>query len=423
MSPTPTELFATACFALAILHTFSVKRFQHLASRHSPGSVGENFFHLLGEIEVVFGIWAALFMLFMTANQGSQEAIHYLETRNFTEPAFVFVIMTICATRPILAIAGKLIDLAARLLPLKAPVAFYATCLVIGPLLGSFITEPAAMTVTALILLDRFYRKGISPKLMYATLGLLFVNISIGGTLTPYAAPPVLMVAKEWSWDLPFMLRSFGWKAALAIVISTAIVTMRFKDELARMFWSSEAENRTVRIPAWVSVMHLVFLALVVLSSHHLVVFAGAFLFFLGLATVTREYQEEIKLREGLLVAFFLGGLVILGGPQRWWLEPLLARLDALPLFLGAIGLTAITDNAALTYLGAQVPSLGDASRYALVAGAVTGGGLTVIANAPNPAGYGILNASFGEEGISPLQLFASALVPTLIAAACFWWL
>lgn len=423
-NPTTTELFATICFVLAIIHTFSVKWFQHLACRYEPGSVGENLFHLLGEIEVVFGIWAALFLLFLGFSQSPEEAIRYLDTRNFTEPAFVFVIMAICATRPILSIAGHLIDVLSKVLPFKRPVAFYATCLVLGPLLGSFITEPAAMTVTALILLDRFYKQGISPKLMYATIGLLFVNVSIGGTLTPYAAPPVLMVAKPWNWDLSFMLTHFGWKAVISVVLATAVITARFKNELSRIPWDSpKTRKKSERIPIWVSLSHLLFLATVVVSSHHLAVFAGVFLFFLGLASVTREYQEEIKLREGLLVAFFLGGLVVLGGPQRWWLEPILTRLDTLPLFLGGISLTAITDNAALTYLGAQVPSLSEASRYALVAGAVTGGGLTVIANAPNPAGYGILNAAFGKEGISPFLLFTHALLPTAIAALCFWFL
>ncbi len=420
-SPTWPQLFATICFALAILHTFSVKRFQHMAQRYPEGSVGENVFHLLGEIEVVFGFWAAIYMVFLSAHDGTTVAIQYLDKLNFIEPAFVFVIMAVCATRPILAIASRIIELASYLLPLPRPLAFFLACLIVGPLLGSFITEPAAMTVTALILLDRFYKKKISERLKYATLGLLFVNVSIGGTLTPYAAPPVLMVASTWNWDLAYMMQHFGWKAALAICVATATIAFRFRKELSKVAWTKSAEEDQRRIPLWVSLSHLVFLAIVVISSHHLPVFFGTFLFFLGLATVTREYQDELRLREGLLVGFFLAGLVVLGGPQRWWLEPILTHLEALPLFLGATALTAITDNAAITYLGSQVPTLSEVSRYALVAGAVTGGGLTVIANAPNPAGYGILNASFGKEGISPLKLFFSALFPTLLAGLAFW--
>lgn len=415
-----TDKIATVFFALAILHTFLVKRFQHQARKYAEGSVGENFFHLLGEVEVVFGLWAGLYLAALALLSGSHSAVEYLGTRNFTEPAFVFVIMTVCATRPVLNAANLLIAGVSRLLPLSRPAAFFVAALVIGPLLGSFITEPAAMTVTALTLYDRFYSKQISHRLRYATIGLLFVNVSIGGTLTPYAAPPVLMVAGKWGWDLPFMLTAFGWKGALACVISTSLAAFVFRRELNSLEWHSADK---VKLPLWISLVHLLFLGLIVASSHHAALFVGFFLFFLGLVSVTREYQTELKLKEGLLVAFFLGGLVVLGGPQRWWLEPLLSRLAVVPLYVGAIGLTAITDNAALTYLGSQVPGLSDASKYALVSGSVVGGGLTVIANAPNPAGFGILNPAFGKEGISPLRLFIASLAPTLIAAACFWFL
>lgn len=417
--PTSIEIVAAFCFLVAVVHTFLVKIIQKQACKYPEGSVGENFFHLLGEVEVVFGIWASVFLIYLGIKAGPEEALHYLENCSFTEPAFVFVIMAVCATRPILEISTRVLGFLSKLLPFPRSISFYLTTLVLGPLLGSFITEPAAMTVCALVLLGQFFGENASEKLKYATIGLLFVNVSIGGTLTPYAAPPVLMVAKKWNWDLSYMISHFGWKAFLAIVISTALVAFRYRKEIA----NTQIEGKSARqpIPAWVSVAYFSFLALIVLSSHHLILFTGIFLFFLGLVSVTREYQQEVRLREGLLVAFFLGGLVVLGGPQRWWLEPILTRLEALPLYLGSISLTAITDNAALTYLGSQVPNLAEASRYALVAGSVVGGGLTVIANAPNPAGYGILNPSFGRDGINPLRLFLSALIPTGIAGLCFW--
>lgn len=424
------DAVASFCFLAAILHTFSVSVFQNLARRYRSGSVAENLFHLLGEVEVVFGIWGAVFVGFLSLSGGGGYAIQYLETQNFTEPVFVFVILVVCATRPILDVASQVIEAITRLFPsrwLPYSVAFYFTVLSIGPLLGSFITEPAAMTVTALILRDRIYSRSISDSLKYATLALLFVNISIGGTLMPFAAPPVLMVAAKWNWDMVFMLTHFGWKSVISIFISTTLGTLLFRREISRLTLRPEPGSSSARkrqIPYWLKICYLAFLAAIVATSHHMVAFVGVFLFFLGLASVTREFQHgdgQLKLREGLLVAFFLGGLVVLGGPQRWWLEPLLTRLDSLALFLGATGLTAITDNAALTYLGAQVPGLTEASKYALVAGAVTGGGLTVIANAPNPAGYGILNSNFGRDGIRPIQLLIYAIPPTLTSAACFW--
>jgi hypothetical protein len=414
------EIVATILFACAISHTFAVSRFQHWAHRFREGSVGENFFHMMGEVEVVFGLWAGIFVAYLVWAQGQVGTLAFLNSLNFTEPVFVFVIMTVCSTRPILNLASTVIDRLARVLPLPKGVAFYFVALVGGPLLGSFITEPAAMTVTALLLSDRVFRARISSRLRYATLGLLFVNISIGGTLTHFAAPPVLMVAPKWGWDLPYMFFHFGWKGVLASVTSAALVSGWFFKELKDL---PATKKSRARVPTWVTVAHLLFLALIILNSHHIVLFLGLFLFFLGLVTVTGEFQDELKLREGLLVGFFLGGLVVLGSLQRWWLEPILARLNEAQLFIGTTGLTAVTDNAALTYLGAQVPGLSEAAKYALVAGSVVGGGLTVIANAPNPAGFGILNPTFGEDGISPLYLFASALPFTLISGLCFWFL
>jgi Na+/H+ antiporter NhaD/arsenite permease-like protein len=276
------------------------------------------------------------------------------------------------------------------------------------------------MTLLALVLKRRYFDHGITRKFAYATLGLLFVNVSIGGTLTHFAAPPVLMVAAKWQWGTAFMFTHFGWRAALSCVASTALVAWYFRKELNAL---EVAQHKAQPIPAWLTVLHVLFLAAVVGFAHHPDVFFGVFMLFLGLVTATREYQDNLKLREGLLVGFFLAGLVTLGSLQSYWLKPLIESLDGATLFFGATGLTALTDNAALTYLGSLVEGIDDSLKYALVAGAVTGGGLTVIANAPNPAGVGILQKAkcFGDEGISPLGLFLGALPPTMIAVAFFW--
>ena len=142
-------------------------------------------------------------------------------------------------------------------------------------------------------------------------------------------------------------------------------------------------------------------------------------MFFLGFLTATAAYQTEIDLKTPLLVGFFLAGLVIHGGLQAWWITPLLSRLGETSLFLGATVLTAFNDNALITYLSTLVPDLTMSLKTAVVEGAVTGGGLTVIANAPNPAGQALLSRYF-VDGVKPLYLAAAALVPTLIAAAAF---
>jgi hypothetical protein len=420
MNPTTVELAATILFALGIIHTFLASKFAHLAHQYPEHSVRRNTFHLLGEVEAVFGFWAALLVCFIAISKGTHAAVEYVESRAFIEPAFVFVIMTVASTKPVIDFANSVILLASRVIPLPREVAVYIACLVLGPLMGSFITEPAAMTVTALILKHRFYDRGLSDRLKYLTLGVLFVNVSIGGVLTPYAAPPVLMVAGKWNWDTAFMMSHFGWKAALACSFNAVLsAVVNFKE--LKTLSATPPATQSSGTPFWLIAVHLAFLALIVLNSHHMAVFIGIFLFFMGVTSITRKYQSELSLRGSLMVAFFLGGLIILGGLQQWWLEPLLKKMSSLVLFLGCTGLTAITDNAALTYLGSQVSNPTFDYQYALVAGAVAGGGLTVIANAPNPAGYSILQDRFGDDGISALKLFLYASVPTLIAMACLW--
>lgn len=416
------EKLGTTCFALAVLHTFSVKRFQSLALRHPEGSVLENLYHLLGEVEVVFGLWAGVLVFFLMAIQGKSTTISYLESLNFTEPLFVFVVMVIASTKPVLWLATTLLNRLSGVLPLSSHRSFYLSTLILGPLLGSFITEPAAMTVTALVLKDRFFDSPYSLKFKYATLAVLFVNISIGGVLTAFAAPPVLMVAAKWQWTNAFMLTHFGWKAVLAVLGNVLLVMGIFWREFDKIPTGKVSQD-IVKSPFWLVGLHLFFLMLVVGASHHPIFFIGIFLFFLGVVGISAEYQTELKLKESLLVGFFLGGLVVLGTFQAWWLKPLLLQWSPKALFLGSTFLTGFVDNAALTYLGSQVPGISAETQFALVAGAVSGGGLTVIANAPNPAGYSILRNSFGREGISPLFLLVSALFPTLLAMACFWFL
>jgi predicted cation transporter len=413
---TTVELVGAGLFAVALVHTFSTKFFERMAHRR-PNHAG--IWHLLGEVEVVFGFWAMVLVLAMAGLQGSEAATSYLDSRNFTEPMFVFAIMVVAGSRAVLQMAGDSVKLFAQFIPLPRGMAFYFVVLAFVPLLGSLITEPAAMTLAAMMLRDRiFSAASVSQKLKYATLGVLFVNVSIGGTLTPFAAPPVLMVAAKWNWDLWYMMSHFGWKAAVAVAANALVTTLVFRRQLTALREASTTGAGNV--PAWVGLLHLLFLMGVVAFAHHPPVFMGLLLFFLGFATAYPQFQDRLILREGLLVAFFLAGLVVLGGQQQWWLEPLLRGMDANTVYFGATALTAVTDNAALTYLGSLVEGLSEEFKYALVAGAVTGGGLTVIANAPNPAGFAILRGHFEDGAIHPLGLFIAALPATLTAVLAF---
>lgn len=538
----PFNLVGTLIFLFAIIHTFlaskftaishklehehSLKKGQGLVPRNSV-SQGSRFMHFMGEIEVVFGLWAVALIVAIVLFRDWATAVDYMSHKvNFTEALFVVVIMTLASTRPILKLSEIFMDKIAKLLG-GSLTAWWLSILTFGPLLGSFITEPAAMTISALLLARKFYKLQPTNSFKYATLGLLFVNISVGGTLTHFAAPPVLMVAGPWDWGIVHMMVNFGWKAAIGILLANTIYCLAFRKEFALLqeqfaifslkediltrhlsreeveaavdtiaaearneldlqekltvlldqftrkiktrlekkyldscehqridpdlahraferrfeeirlyrmrrefpylltdaerapFVDPEWDNREDLVPVWMMFIHALFMGWTIFNAHHPELFIPGMLFFLGFAVVTADYQNTIDLKPPLLVGFFLGGLVTHGGVQGWWIEPVLGSLPELPLMASATLLTAFNDNAAITYLSTFVPGLTDGLKYAVVAGAVTGGGLTVIANAPNPAGQSILNQYF-ENGISPLGLLKGALVPTLIMFAIF---
>jgi hypothetical protein len=533
----PFNLVATLIFFAAIIHTFLSSRFLAIAHKweaahetakakgevpRNSTSHGAELFHFFGEVEAIFGIWCIALIVSMVAYFDWHTASEYLiHGVDFTEAMFVVVIMTLAASRPILKLSESLMWKVSSLLGGTLG-AWWFTILTVGPLIGSLITEPAAMTISALLLADKFYELEPTPRFKYATIGLLFVNISVGGTLTNFAAPPVLMVAESWGWGTPFMLTNFGWKTVIGILISNSIYFLVFRGEFSRLeesfelrrlrdeirtkylgrdamedewdaivagvdeevkfttrilerieagaakikkrlqeefldsivargidkdlaqkafdqrfeevkllrfrrgmpivlppeqrapFLDPEWDSREDSVPVWITLIHVMFLGWTVFNAHHPALFVPGLLFFLGFSRVTYPYQNRVDLKPPLLVGFFLGGLVVHGGLQAWWIEPVLGGLAEFPLMLAATVLTAFNDNAAITFLSTLVPDFTDNLKYAVVAGAVTGGGLTVIANAPNPAGQALLKKYF-SNGVSPSGLLVAALVPTSV--------
>lgn len=437
------EILGTFIFAIAMIHTFLASQLVAWSHHFPKGSMREAVLHLLGEVEIVFGFWSAFLLLGIGILESPAKAIDFHESLNFTEPIFVFCIMVVAATGPILLIIEKIIFLMSSFLtgkkwiPMTKEMAEFFVILTVGPLSGSLITEPAAMTVTALLLSARLRSPG--GMMIYHLLATLFVNVSVGGSLTNFAAPPILMVASKWGWSTSDVFILLGDKAVAAVIINSAIFVFWNRKVLAKsvihqsmtqpeshpetsskMQSESRSEitntsSKEIETPFWISVVHFIFLAGIILTAHHPSICAGTFLFFVGFTMVTRKFQTELRIKQSLLVAFFLAGIVTFGPLQSWWLQPLLNALNSQVLGGVAVLLTAVTDNAALTYLGSQIPDLSDSSKYYLVAGALAGGGLTIIANAPNAAGYSVLQRFF-PESLSATQLLKAALIPTAIA-------
>ena len=451
----PFNVAATIIFVCAIFHTFLAGTFNRLAHHaetehqiriekegrtaaarpHADAEDDVSFkatiFHFLGEVEAIFGLWVLALGAAAVYYHGWIDFTQYVSSDvNFGEPIFVVVIMAIASSRPILRAAEQALNAVAKI-GNCSPTAWWWSILTLAPILGSFITEPAAMTIGALLLAKKFFRNCQSAKFAYATLGLLFVNVSVGGTLTHFAAPPVLMIAKPWGYDTMHMLMHFGWKAVIGIIVANITYYWIFRSEFAEMnarvdntsldadvkpLWAERDEH----IPLWITVVHLLFLAWTVFNVHHIPLFVGSFLFFIAFVEATWHHQNKVSLRGPMLVGFFLAGLVIHGGCQKWWIEPIITGIDnQWVLMLGATVLTAFNDNAAITFLASQAPGLAESSKYAILSGAVAGGGLTVIANAPNPAGQSILGKFF-QGGISPGKLLLGALIPTGIMIYMF---
>jgi hypothetical protein len=428
------HVIALVLFVCAILHTLSVNTIhtwaRKLELRQKPLRIGKRrlrglgvqCLYFLAEVELAFAIWAIPLFLIIVCTFGWHVAVEYINTRDYTEPLFIVVIMCLVATRPIVHLAEQLLRSFAKMLGGSLS-AWWYTLLTLGPLLGSFVTEIGAMALCSLLLSRQFYEYGPSRALSYATLGLLFVNISVGGVLTDFASPAVLILAHCWKWSSFSMVTLFGWKAAIGIALSNAMYWCYFRKEFALLQHKRELRNRiqtprpdepTTRFPIWVTGIHLVTIFWIVLTSHYPALFIGGFLFFLGFHQATRHYQYPIRLMRPLLIGLFLAGLVVHGGLQGWWVVRLLEHLSPLGVLGVSILLTGFNDNAAISYLATLIPSWGEAFKYALFSGVIAGGGLTVIANAPNPAGYVLLRRHF-ENGISSYKLFIAAALPTFI--------
>jgi hypothetical protein len=426
-NPSLIQIIAAVLFGLAIIHTFSTKFFEGLAYRYKTHA---GLWHLLGEVEVVFGFWALVLCFAMFAIEGSEKTKAYINSRNFTEALFIFAIMVVAASRPILKTSMKTVQVlgkgAGQLLRLPGSMGQYFMTMTLVPLAGSFITEAAAMTVAALILSKQFFSQpGVSKKFKYFTLGVLFVNISIGGTLTSYAAPPVLIVSNAWGWDTPFMLSTFGTKAVVGVFINAVLACLFFYKDLAKLSpllptQGGALGSKPSNMPVALVLLHFIFLLGIVVFAHDPPLFMGVFLLFMGVSAAYQKYQDRLILREGLLVAFFLAGLVVLGGQQQWWLQPVVMGMENQTVFWATLALSAFVDNAAMAYMGSLIEGVTFGFQYALITAAVSGGGLTIIANAPNPAGGAILSKHFTNRSISPLGLLLGALVPTFIAVLAF---
>lgn len=431
------HVIALCLLVCAIIHTLCVDKIHHLARKleanQAPKRISGNTYrsirihiiYFLAEVEIVFAIWVVPLFFVIAGFYGWHTAIEYINTRDFTEAIFVVIVLSLASTKPIIQFAQRIIHFLAQGLGGSLS-AWWFTLLTVGPLLGSFITEAGAMAISAVLLSKEFYHFRPSNKLAYATLALLFTNISVGGVLTTFASPAVLVLSHAWHWSNWDVFVMFGWKAILGILLANTFYWLYFRKEFAhlnkRRLLSTQVFDvppQDPPIPCWIIGIHLFFLALIVLSSHYPAIFIATYLFFIGMYQATKQYQCALKLARPLLVGLFLAGLVIHGGVQGWWVVRMLENLSPIQVLGMSMGLTAFNDNTAIAYLATLTANWSEVYEYALFTGVIAGGGLTVIANAPNPAGFVILSNHFGGS-VSSWKLGLAALIPAFILYLIF---
>lgn len=422
------HLIALLILICAIIHTLFVHKIYDLAKhlemkqaekrqhKRYPRSIPVQLLYFLAEVEIVFAFWVFPLFALMYIYYGSAVALEYINTRDYTEPLFVVIILSIASSRPIIHISEIIIRWIAHRFGNSLSV-WWFTLLTVCPLLGSLITEAGAMAIGAYLLSRQFYHYHPSSKLAYATLALLFTNISVGGVLTNFASPPVLILSHAWHWSNWDIFSQFGWKAVVGIILANSIYWFWFRKEfheLTKRRSTIEPMPDVNSVPFWITLVHMIFMALIVFTSEYPAIFIASYLFFVGFHQSTRHHQDTLKLARPLLVGLFLAGLVIHGGLQGWWVAGLLKDRSPFEVLGISIGLAGFNDNAAIAYLGSLIPDWNDVYKYALFVGVISGGGLTVIANAPNPAGFVILSEHFNNR-ISSLNLFLAAIIPALI--------
>ncbi len=418
------ELASTVIFFCAVIHTFFAGFFKKLSHKYENHKIKSAICHILSEIELIFVIWACLFIIAMIILQGFHNSLNYLTNLRFTEPFFVLTLMMVTGTKPIIHIANSVSENIASILcekfKLSKGIILYFICLSFIPILGSLISEPAAMTIAALMLNQHFFSKNLSQKFKYATIAVLFVNISVGGALTSFAAPPILMVTNAWNWNTAFVFNMFGIKSIIIVLINTLFLTVVFYKNLSLQYIEHSNIKKEEIIPLHISLIHILLLAGIIIYSHYISALIIILAVFFTLIKINKSFLKPLMIKQSIMVCGFLASLVIMGSYQSWWLKPLLLSMDSLNVFFGAAALTAFTDNAAITYLASLIHGLNADFKYSIVSGAIAGGGLTIIANAPNPIGASILQSNFKSGIIKPLKLLLYALMPTLVCLLVF---
>lgn len=430
VSTTPFDLFSALFFFLAIVHALSTRYLAELADKLErkkstkidlgvfPRSFRIELVRFLSETEVVFGLWVIPQLIAMTYFYNWNHVLEFLDGLHFVEPLYVATVLIVILSRPIEEIIEQTFGALSRIDKGSCRI-WWWLALTLGPLLGSVLKETSAMLISCAILADRFFTAKPSTRFKYVTFALLLVNVSLGGALTNFGSSSILMVRDTWGWTSSFVFNSFGIPVLLSIFTLNFIVYLFFRKELQKLELPiSEYESGTP-CQLWVKLAYVAILAWIIFHGNYPVVFIGTLVLFVGLHQAIFGKKEELKLRPGIMIGFFLAGLIIHGTLQEWWVSPLFRHCSEQGLFPLSVVLSAFNQNALVTYMALHVQAFNDLDKYYIVAGSLLGGGLTLFGNSPNFAAFSILRPFF-PRGISLFKVFAIALCFVLIVSGFF---
>ncbi len=392
--------------------------FPKLCKRHQLFS---ELYRFVSKVEIVFVLWAVPLFFWFLYTEGYRVTMAYFNSRNYNSAMFIVVIFLLLESRPIVYFAERLLSSIARI-GKTSPKSWWWTLMIATPLLTFLLKESGAMIIGATLLVRHFYAFSPSSRFAYATLGLLFSNISIGGLSSSISSRAMFVILPSLKWGHKFVFQYFAWKATLAILVSTTVCYLIFRKEFDT--FPTTVLNRDFkgeRVPWWIICIHIILVWIVVWSRYTPLFIVAILLFYIGFQRFTIFYQSPLNIPKACLVGLFYAGMVIFGDLQEWWVLGIMHGMSDFGYMISSYMLSIFLDNALVNYLVHNLPVATDCYLYLVITGCMAAGGLTLLANMPNIIGYLLLRPAFRDSSISQGKLFLAALGPSFISLIVFW--
>ncbi|WP_348663117.1 putative Na+/H+ antiporter [Chlamydia vaughanii] len=379
------------------------------------------FYRLVSRVELVFVLWAAPLFLWFLYSEGYKVTMGYFNSRNYVFSLFIVIMLILLESRPIVYFSERIFSNIAKI-GRQSPRCWWWTLMIACPLSSIFLKETGAMIIAATLLARNFYKFSPSPRFAYATMGLLFSNISIGGLTSGLSSRALFIILPSVRWGNSFILKYFCWKSIIAMLISTTIYYLIFRkefDNFPKVVTNPSMMNE--RVPKWIICVHIILVGSVIFARSIPLLMAAILIFYLGFQKFTIFYQHSIRTAKVCFVGLFYAGLVIFGELQEWWVLEIMHRMSDFGYLITSYTLSIFLDNALVNYLVHNLPVATDCFLYLVIAGCMSAGGLTIISNMPNIVGYLIIRPTFPSSSVSLGWLFLSALGPSIISLMTFW--